>query len=310
MLDVRLLSVIVAVFIIVALDILVLIARDRTPPKPIRRCNNGTNLCNARVNDILFATLHNAASTTADNFTLLPNHERNLSEALIAGYRGINVDIGICNGVLGLVHSTCVLGFANLTTTFAEIAAFMEKNVNEVLLMPTELNFDTGGAFSLLQMAALMPMRFRKLLYQHPNVTTPWPTLGELIDANQRILFFHYNGERCNSTSSTTCPFGFMNWFDYAAESEFSFANTSALNNKESACNVTRGRSSTSFYGVNIFPRIANVQACVVLNDAEFLRTHIAACANITRRDVNLILIDCWEIGGALAVVQEYNDAL
>jgi hypothetical protein len=37
------------------------------------------------------------------------------------------------------------------------------------------------------------------------------------------------------------CPYGFMEWFDYAAESAFSFANTSALNDTKSACNVTRG---------------------------------------------------------------------
>jgi hypothetical protein len=226
------------------------------------------------------------------------------------------VDIGKCNnGVLGLVHATCGLGFANITKTFAEIAAFMEQNVNEVLLMPTELNFETGGAFTLREMEAAMPMSFRKLLYQHPNDTTPWPTLGGLIHTNQRILFFHYNGERCSNSSSmannnNNCPNGFMDWFDYAAESAFSFADTSALNDTKSACNVTRGITSTSFYGVNIFTRIANPAACAVLNTAEFLRQHIAACANSTQRNVNLILIDCWEIGGALTVVHEYNNRL
>jgi hypothetical protein len=84
--------------------------------------------------------------------------------------------------------------------------------------------------------------------------------------------------ERCVSfMANNNCPYGFMDWFDYAAESAFSFANTSALNDTKSACNVTRGIiTSTSFYGVNIFTSIANPAACAVLKEAEFVRRHIA----------------------------------
>lgn len=281
-------------------------------PDELLRCNNGTNLCDRPVNEILFATVHNGASTPVNGFTILPNHQRNLTEALYAGYRGINVDIGICNGVLGLVHSTCFLGFdANLTNTFQEIADFLEQHENEVLLMPTQLDFGTGGEFSLLEMEAVMPVSFRNLLYEYPtnnDERPPWPTLRELIVANQRILFFHYNGERCNS--SITCPYGFMDWFDYAAESDFSLADVDALLDKDNACRITRGETSTSFYGVNDFTSLANPKACGVLNSGEFLRNHIVSCANVTQRDVNLVFVDCWDVGDVLEVVHEYNQGL
>jgi hypothetical protein len=101
-----------------------------------------------------------------------------------------------------------------------------------------------------------------------------------------------------------------MDWFDHAAKSAFFFASTSALNDKARACNVTRGITSTSFYGVNILTRTANAADCSLLNDVAFLRSHLAVCSDIVHRDVNLILVDCWEIGGALAVVQELNDAI
>jgi hypothetical protein len=322
------------------------------PPAPTGEdgplsCNNGTHLCDRRVNEILFATVHNAASTAVDGF-ILPNHQGSIMEALQAGYRGINVDIGICRGnVIGLVHSSCFLGFGNLTTTFAEIASFLADNVNEVLIMPTQLDFGTGGEFTLSELAAIMPQSFRELLYEHHpkkkknnntnnendnnNVTTttatitPWPTLRELIASNQRILFFHYNGERCDdndddssssSLSTTTCPYGFMNWFDYAAESEYSFADIDSLLDKDQACRVTRGgepsTSSASFYGVNVFTRFPNPDHCAILHSADFLWNHLTRCAAVAQRDngVNVLLVDCWNVGDVVLVVHEYNQAL
>jgi hypothetical protein len=309
---------------------------------PLFSCNNGTHLCDRRVNEILFATVHNAASTAVDGF-ILPNHQGSIMEALQAGYRGINVDIGICRGrgnVIGLVHSSCFLGFGNLTTTFAEIASFLADNVNEVLIMPTQLDFGTGGEFTLSELAATMPRSFRDLLYEHHpkkkknnntntnttnedddnnNVTTtttitPWPTLRELIASNQRILFFHYNGERCDDNDDDTCPYGFMNWFDYAAESEYSFADIDALLDKDQACRVTRGEplTSVSFYGVNVFTRFPNPDHCAILHSADFLRNHLTRCAAVAQRDngVNVLLVDCWNVGDVVLVVHEYNQAL
>jgi hypothetical protein len=306
-----------------------------------RSCNNGTHLCDRRVNEILFATVHNAASTAADGF-ILPNHQGSIMEALQAGYRGINVDIGICGSgnIIGLVHSSCFLGFGNLTTTFTEIASFLADNVNEVLIMPTQLDFGTGGAFTLSELAAAMPRSFRELLYEHHpqkknnntnttnenddnnnnNMTTtttitPWPTLRELIASNQRILFFHYNGERCDNDDDT-CPYGFMNWFDYAAESEYSFTDIDALLDKDQACRVTRGgepsTSSLSFYGVNVFTRFPNPDHCAILHHADFLRNHLTRCAAVAQRDngVNVLLVDCWNVGDVVTVVHEYNQAL
>lgn len=225
----------------------------------------------------------------------------------MAGYRGINVDIGVCNGALQLVHSFCQLGFSSILESFGEIVAFLRDNPREIVLMPTQLDFGTGGSFSLLELEAALPEEFLDLLYQYPG-DGPWPTLQELIDANQRILFFHYNGEECTSTNS--CPFGFMNWFDYAAESTFSFVDTAALDDKASACRVTRGVDSTAFYGVNVFTSITTAAACAVLNDAEFLRNHLTTCADITQRQVNVVLVDCWDTGDVLSVVHELNEAL
>lgn len=249
--------------------------------------------------------MHNAHNTLADGIEFFYNHERNLTEALRAGYRGINVDIGICDGELRLVHSFCLLGYSSIDNSFREIATFLQENKREVLLMPTQLDFGTGGEFSLLDLEIAMPTEFTDLLYQYPG-DVPWPTLQELIDADQRILFFHYNGERCSS--STNCPYGFMNWFDYAVESEFSFANAVALDDKANACRITRGDTLTGFYGVNVFTSIANEAECTILNEADFLRDHLAACAEITQRQVNLVLVDCWDNGDVLGVVHEFNE--
>jgi hypothetical protein len=65
---------------------------------PTSNCCNGlSSICDLPVNDIMFATAHNAMSSTENKF-LFANHKYELEDALIAGYRGINVDIGKCNG--------------------------------------------------------------------------------------------------------------------------------------------------------------------------------------------------------------------
>lgn len=51
-------------------------------------CNGLASNCDLKVDEVLFATLHNAHVDETDAF---PNHESPLEEALVAGYRGVMV---------------------------------------------------------------------------------------------------------------------------------------------------------------------------------------------------------------------------
>ena len=276
------------------------------PPEAL--CNGLANLCDKSVDSILYATVHNANSALEDGIASFYNHERNFLAALEAGYRGINFDIGICDDELRLVHSICFLGHTSLPDALNGIVDFLEANPQEVILMPTQLTYSTGGTFSVGQdLYPFLPVRFVQQLYKDFDGTT-WPTLAELIQRNQRILFFHYNGDSCDQE---TCP-GMYSWFDFAAESKFEFA-TAEEALEPTACETTRGSNGRGdWYGVNLFTQlpVCATETTNPLTEYDTLRTHIGQCESLTNRDVNLVIVDCWDQGDVVQVVQEYNSAL
>jgi hypothetical protein len=273
-------------------------------------CNGLSNLCDVPVDEVLFATVHNAQASAADNF-ILPNNQLSMEAALVAGYRGLNFDIGKCNGEIALVHSFCSVGTKDHRTTWENINQFLEENPNEVLLLPVQIDYGAGGQVTLEEINAEMESisGLKNRMYAHPGPGTPWPTLRELIKADERILFFHYNGQTC---SEVTCPTGFHDWFTYAAETEFSFDDVSALEDRTTSCEITRGQDGQrDFFGINVFTRIPSEVTCAVLNTAEFLEIHMEECSALNGGfKPNLILVDCWDEGDLLSIVRQYNEAL
>lgn len=278
-------------------------------------CNGHANLCDKRANEVVYATLHNANNALLDGAWFLPNHKLDLKKALNAGYRGLNMDFGECFGRLTLLHITCLLKTkAPFSEVMTEILDFVNENPREVVILPTEIspgNFflDTPTLEDIDQAFQSVP-GFKEKLYDHPGPGQPWPTLQELIDMDKRILFFFYNAIDC--TKGLDCPVGFHPWFDYAAETRFSFPFSWSLNDKERSCEITRGLSGTrDFFGVNAFVTPPRLSAPLQVNRYDFLQYHIEECE--TRNgglQANVVLVDYWKIGDVLRVVHDLNAAL
>jgi hypothetical protein len=274
-------------------------------------CNGLLSLCDKPVNEVSFATPHNAESSADTGTLFVPNHALSLEIALQNGYRGMNLDVGKCNGELQLVHGYCVNGYRDPTEVFTNIATFLNDNPREVILMTIEINSDTGGAVTVDEIYALLQSisGFLDLVYVRPESATGWPTLEELIDADTRLLIFHYNGDR--NCQDIACPPGLMYWWDYGMETEFQFANPSSLEDTASSCKVTRGLDGTrDFLGVNVFTEIPSDSSCEILNAYDFLSNHIRSCAELNYGHiVNVVMVDCHDVGEVLQVVKEYNEA-
>ena len=283
-----------------------------TPPLQPLLCNGHANLCDRAVNDLLFATVHNAASTAADGVLFFPNHQKSLEDALVAGFRGINVDIGICGDTMRLVHGFCAVGYREIIPTFSNIVTFLQDNPNEVVIMPVQINSDLGGTVTLQEIDNVLQLvpGMKEIMYNHPSDATSWPTLRQLIAANTRLLFFVYNGERCYGAEATvSCPVGIHDWFQYAGESEFQFDSPEQLNDKSYACTITRGGSGLlDFYGVNIFTTLPARSNCEVLNAQANLESHLSSCSSVTgQMVVNLLIVDCWDVGDVITFVNTCN---
>jgi hypothetical protein len=295
-------------------------------------CNGLENLCDRRVNETIFATVHNAMSALENGAILLKNNIRPLESALQSGYRGINLDIGTCNGQVSVIHTACTISTRSLKSVLLSLVSFLKKNPFEVILLPTQLSTQLFSSKNNITLQAIDEVfqsvpEFYDMLYNHPSPSQSWPTLRDLITSNRRILFFHYNGESCTKADSTTtttnsttmnisnpCPYGFHPWFMYAAETEFDFRFVQDLQDIPRACRITRGGRSgyNQFFGINIFITPARfIATWKQINQYNFVKSHIVECLAYNQKTfVNAILVNYWGVGGVLDVVHDMNAAL
>jgi len=278
-------------------------------------CNGMESLCGMPINKIMYAGLHNAGSTIADGFYLAGNHDYQLEDAIDRGYRVVNLDFGLCDGELAIIHGSCRWGSRDPLEVFTNIRTFLEENPREILLMPAEIveaddGNNEGGLLkpSLDQISEVMAeASITKYMYWH-NLTTTWPTLEELIDKDQRLFFSFYNGDSCREIE---CPEDFQEWFLYATETPFEFDDTtSILSYPKVSCAPDRGLNK-QFYAINMFVSnpLPSKNAAKVLNTKANLQEHMVECEKVTNLTANVLFIDFWSVGDTVQVVQIENRA-
>lgn len=282
-------------------------------------CNGLVGLCDLAPDDILMAGIHNAHSSVADGYYVVPNHNYNVLYALDYGYRALNFDIGICNDQMVFVHGSCKLPTSDILTTFTAINTWLDNHPTEILLLPIQIVNDLGGNVDLQAIYNLMDTidGFTSKMYQK-LVDEPWPDLRTMVATNQRIIVFQYNAKQsCSSfylgdTTAYQCPPGFHDWFTFAGESKFDFSDETELYDRVSACNITRGRPQGPFYAINVFLKIPSKEIqSTILNTKSFLQDHVATCSfQNDGLDVNVVFVDFWDQGNLPEVVQIHNQDL
>jgi hypothetical protein len=284
-------------------------------------CNGLIGLCDLGPDDILFAGIHNAHSSTEDGYYIVPNHLYNVLASLDYGFRALNFDIGICNDEIVFVHGTCKIGTSDPITTFSGINDWLNNHPTEVILIPIQVVNELEKPVDLDELYNLLDTidGFTSKMYQKV-ASESWPDLRTMIASDKRIIFFLYNANKScsagitstNTTNAYVCPPGFHDWFAFAGESKFDFDDETELMDKAVACNITRGRTKGPFYGVNDFLKIPSksIQS-TVLNTKSFLQDHIAMCSYVNNGlDVNVVFVDFWSEGSLPEVVQLHNTAL
>jgi len=294
-------------------------------------CNGLSNLCDARLNEIMYAGLHNGAASVENGFYLAGNHDYSLEDALEAGFRAINLDLGICadSGDLRLMHGSCRWGSRDPVEVFANVAAFLNANPREVVLMPAELVTVDGVTPTLDQVYQAMLESAAHLadgdgpgiaehMYWH-DPSQDWPTLEQLIQIDKRLVFFYYNAPSCDELENDPdapelCPPAFQHWFRYATETPFEFDSVDAVVSQSStSCQLERGRlGPLDFFAVNMFVTnpLPSRTASETLNAKETLESHVGACSRQVGLGVNVLFVDFWSVGDTVEFVQTYNSQI
>lgn len=275
-------------------------------------CNGLEENCDSPVNEVLFGMLHNAHHTEE----LRSNHDAPFEEALNAGYRGINMDICLCDTFLGsgvqeliFCHGFCGIGEQDIEDVFTKLDTFLDDNPNEVIVFNLEVALNKPSLVAFWQKIKGIG-NIKQRSYNHDE-TAGWPTMQKLIDDDKRLLLFHHNGPDCSVPGTDDCPARIAYWFQYVYETDYSFDSVEAVEDFGNSCAATRGVDSTrDFYHINNF--ISSLigpseSGADVINEKSFLETRVDNCEQKTGLQTSFLSIDFWQRGDLLEVVHEEN---
>ncbi|UCF05603.1 MAG: hypothetical protein JSV33_00785 [bacterium] len=184
-----------------------MITAPEDPVGPDERiCNGLPYMCNMPFNKVVFPGSHNAGakglmscSTGFPAFSCGYNCQgEEITGQLNHGIRYFDIDIGGCNNTLHTVHNEDTRG-RTISYIMDEFDAFLNSptNRNEVIVI-TIANIIGNIAilqtsfYNEIQRFIATPERLHNkeltIFWKQPG--NPWPTLGYLVDSNQRILIF------------------------------------------------------------------------------------------------------------------------
>jgi hypothetical protein len=303
----------------------------------VSTCNGSEVLCDYAVEDVVFPGAHNAMSNAEVSGWLFPHHSHGIRRMLDDGVRMLAIDIhyGVptagrvrtdferedasvqkIEGALGpeataaairirntltqepegpsamyFCHGFCELGAYPVDSTLREIRDFLLLNPGEVVILviedyvlPADLHrtFDDNG---LLQFVYTGPTR------------TPWPTLREIIDANQRLIVF-----------SEVRQAG-VGWLHPAPES-FQETPYTFHRVEDFSCRPNRGGTEGSLFLVNHWiettpaPRPSSAE---IVNAYDFLLRRARQCQRERGHIPNALMVDFYDVGDLMRVVRTLN---
>ncbi|MGB3715069.1 MAG: hypothetical protein WA996_11630 [Candidatus Promineifilaceae bacterium] len=296
---------------------------DRGPQQDLV-CNGHADLCDRPVNEVAYATTHNAMSI-ADYGWIWPSHDGSITNQLNAGVRGFLIDShywddpawiesqldalppelqtavqDILNVIelsqedgTYLCHMMCGLGGTDLTETLDEMRQFLDTHPNEVIIIVFEdlvSSDDTEKAFEESGLDTLV------YTYQPGDA---WPTLREMIESNQRVLVM--------AEDQGPPPEWYLHAWDYTEETPYAFSELADID--DTSCEPNRGDTDKPFFLLNHWITRASPSRvdAAVINDYDYLLERAQRCAEERGQLPNLVGVNFYLNGEVFEVVDELN---
>ncbi len=272
----------------------------------ISGCNGYHYLCNRGYDEVRYVTTHNAMSSAADGWTG-PNQNLDVPAQLAAGVRALMLDTYRAGSVsfVGtiqvpdadpdsayLCHSLCSIGKQDLAQGLTEIREFLDQNPGAVITLIIESYLSHALTAEAFAAAGLTPYA-----YQHPGGT--WPTLGEMIDANRRLVVLQ------DRTVDPAYPWLMYVW-EHAFETHFSNSQPSDF-----SCTDNRGSPGAALFILNHFltDLFGSPELSEQVNYNPLLLERILECEVFQGAMANFVTVDFVDIGDTLSTVESLNEA-
>ncbi|HET6344868.1 MAG TPA: hypothetical protein VFH51_08040 [Myxococcota bacterium] len=267
-----------------------------------RRCNGHVELCGRSLEQVSLPATHNAMSHV-DGGWGWPNQTHGLTRQLEDGIRGLLLDTHYWNPrshvtdsvaadvpilqQLFLCHRNCNRGAQGLVEGLGEIAHFLRTHPDEVVVTLLEDYIAVEHLAEALDAAGLRP-------YVMPNPRPPYLTLGELIDAGQRLLLL--------SEHTKDGPPWYPHAWSLMEDTPFTVLWPSRF-----GCDHNRGPRGAPLYLLNHWLSPPRRGRADVANRQAVLGRHVQACQLISGRLPTLVAVDFYDVGDLFRVVRDLN---
>jgi hypothetical protein len=153
-------------------------------------CNGFASLCNRKYSDITFLGSHDSAFVGD-----LPsqNQEKQLKDQLGGGIRFLQSQTHKVVDTLAMCHTNCALAYGGLVQDYLKtVKTFLDQNPREVVtvLLTNPDNAPMSTFDKIYKNVGLDKMSFKPATSPNPLPKDQWPTLGDMIAKNQRIVTF------------------------------------------------------------------------------------------------------------------------
>jgi hypothetical protein len=252
-------------------------------------CNGSPELCIRRFNEVAYVCTHNAMANDEEGWWA-PNQNGSVTTQLEDGVRAFMLDTHYEEGETYLCHGYCVIGSKPLVDGLGEFTNFLAANPREVVTLIFESYIspeDTAAAF--------VDSGLVDLTYVHPP-DTEWPTLGEMTDADTRVVVF--DGD------ATGEPAWHHPVWSHCFETHWSNKTPNDF-----GCAVNRGSPDNALFILNHFltDPVAKPELAEQVNHNPYFLDRALQCREERAHIPNFVTVDFYDIGDVFAVVSALN---
>jgi hypothetical protein len=288
-----------------------------------RECNGHSELCDRRYDHVVQAATHNSMSSP-DVVQIWPEHDSNIEAQLNYGIRTLLIDTSYWTQIATpselstveqfvpndiatylysnlderlrahpgtyLCHSRCAYGAVPFASSLSTIKQFLDRNPDEVVTLVIQNGITATDTEAAFDASGISPYLYRG------EPTGNWPTLGELIDAGQRLVVFAETGR--------PPPDWYHAYADLFQDTEYHVPSVAAM-----SCALNRGRPDAPLFMLNNWiQREAPDRAdAAQVNQRAFIVERARQCGVARGQLPNFIAVNFFTIGDVLGAVDDLN---
>ncbi len=251
------------------------------------QCNGSEALCEVPLPEVTFPGTHNAMSN-ADDGWIAPNQQHPPRQQLQDGIRAMLLDTYEDEGEAVLCHGFCGLGRVPLADVLGDLRSFLDEAPTEVLILVLQDALPVEATLDAVRDAGLSSQ-----LIAVPDAGSPWPTLGELVDANTRLLMTRESG---GEGPPTYAPY-----YDHAWDTPYDHEETADF-----SCDLLRGSRSHPLFQINhwLADPLPRESLAAEANRSEILTQRLDDCEAETGRYPTVLAVDFYAAGALVQVVE------